>query len=394
MTDQSRKDTQCTTTPFASDRSPIHLSVGLDEQTLRVDQLEIDERAAMRAFLQRCEVRLSTVHRVATALLSGAGLMVLLPAIARDSIVSVIRTLVSGELDLAHICLLAAMVALLALPFAALWLVLRDLTLFYFHAQHVAHDGHDVFTPRFTLTGIRLPSDELGLAARNDLTTVRTSAANIDLLVPSNDLARSRIDRQLDAYGGLGRHDVDGDLGRAGGLFELTASRDRSLIEEVAKVEYGIARHILRVQVIVLRYVKALLAFLTTALAVFAAAAVLEDTTTIGPTEELWLVCITAIWAPSLVAVVTAPVRWLDQLLRAEGASRSAVADDPELTKVERLAIWAAGAAWLLVAVAAVAVATDAGADDGGIVASLTVVSAAGALLWWQVLNRWRATRR
>ena len=348
----------------------------------------------MRAFLQRCEVRLSTVHRVATALLSGAGLMVLLPAIARDSIVSVIRTLVSGDLDLAHVCLLAAMVALLALPFAALWLVFRDLTLFYFHAQHVAHDGHDVFTPRFTLTGIRLPFDELGAAASNDLTTVRTSAANIDLLVPSNDLARSRIDRQLDAYGGLGRHDVDGDLGRADGLFELTASRDRSLIEEVAKVEYGIARHILRVQVIVLRYVKALLAFLTTALAVFAAAAVLEDSTTIGPTEELWLVCITALWAPSLVAVVTAPVRWLDQLLRAEGASRSAIANDPELTKVERLAIWAAGGAWLLVAVAAIAVAVDEDADGGGIVASLTVVGAAGVLLWWQILNRWRATRR
>jgi len=35
-----------------------------------------DERAAMRAYLQRCEVRLSTVHRVATALLSGAGILV------------------------------------------------------------------------------------------------------------------------------------------------------------------------------------------------------------------------------------------------------------------------------------------------------------------------------
>src|SRR3954447_13432052 len=85
-----------------------------------------DERAAIRGFLQRSEVRLSTVHRVATALLSGAGLMVLLPAIARDSIVSVIRALLTADLDLAHICLLAAMVGLLALLFAALWLVLRD----------------------------------------------------------------------------------------------------------------------------------------------------------------------------------------------------------------------------------------------------------------------------
>ncbi len=147
-------------------------------------------------------------------------------------------------------------------------------------------------------------------------------------------------------------------------------------------------------QVIVFRYVKALPGFLTTALAVFAAAAVLENSTMIGPTEELWLVCITALWAPSLVAVVTAPVRWLDQLLRAEGASRSAVANDPELTKVERLAIWAAGGAWILVTVAAIAVAADEGADDGGIVASLAVVVAAGVLLWWQVLKRRLATRR
>ena len=132
----------------------------------------------------------------------------------------------------------------------------------------------------------------------------------------------------------------------------MAASRERTLIDEVAKIEHGMARHILRLQVIVLRYVKALLAFLTTALAVFAAAAVLEDSPTIGPTEELWLVCITALWAPSLVAVVTAPVRWLDQLLRAEGATSSAAANDPELTKVERLAIWAAGVAWVLVAVA------------------------------------------
>ena len=45
------------------------------------------------------------------------------------------------------------------------------------------------------------------------------------------------------------------------------------VLEEVAKVEHGMTRHILRLQVIVLRYVKALLAFLTTALAVFTSAA-------------------------------------------------------------------------------------------------------------------------
>ena len=52
--------------------------------------LTSDERAAMRAFLQRCDVRLSTMHRVATALLSGAGILVLLPAVERDTVLQVI----------------------------------------------------------------------------------------------------------------------------------------------------------------------------------------------------------------------------------------------------------------------------------------------------------------
>jgi hypothetical protein len=358
-----------------------------------VNLLEPDERAAIRAFLQRSEVRLSTVHRVATALLSGAGLMVLLPAIARDSIVSVVRALLSNDLDLVHLSLTGALVALLVLPFSALWLVLRDLTLFYFHAQHVQHDGNEAFTPRFTLTAIRLPADEIDAETRLSLQEVRELPSTVELLVPSNAVARARIDRQLDAYGGLGRHDMEGDLGRAAGLFELAASRDRALIEEVAKIEHGMARHILRLQVIVLRYVKALLAFLTTALAVFTSAAVLEEASAIGPTQELWLVSITALWAPSIVAVATAPVRWLDQLLAAEGARRAAAANDPELTKVERIAVWSAGSAWLLAAVAFVGVLADGDASGVGLVAALVATATGGALLSWQLLRRVRSAR-
>lgn len=359
-----------------------------------VNLLEPDERAAIRAFLQRSEVRLSTVHRVATALLSGAGLMVLLPAIARDSIVTVVRALLTDDLDIAHLCLIGAMVVLLALPCAALWFVLRDLTLFYFHAQHVVHDDREVFTPRFTLTAIRLPADEIEADTRHSLDEVRASPSSVELLVPSNDVARRRIDRQLDAYGGLGRHELDGDLGRAAGLFELAASRDRALVEEVAKIEHGMARHILRLQVIVLRYVKALLAFLTTALAVFTASAVLSDVAVVGPTQELWLIGITVIWAPSIVAVAASPVRWLDELLRSEGARRSSAANDPELTKVERMAEWVAAAAWLLAAVALAAVLARGDAPQAGAVAATGVAVVGGGLLVWQLRRRFRSRTR
>ena len=61
--------------------------------------LSAEERSAVRAYLQRSEVRLSTMHRVASALLSGAGLMVLLPAVERDSVVSVVRALLTGRID-------------------------------------------------------------------------------------------------------------------------------------------------------------------------------------------------------------------------------------------------------------------------------------------------------
>src|SRR5690606_4888175 len=118
-------------------------------------------------------------------------------------------------------------------------------------------------------------------------------------------------------------------------LFTLAASQPRSLVEEVAKVEHGMARHVLRTQTIVLRYVKALLALLTTAMAVFAAAAVVDGSSAPRRTDEVWLAAILVLWAPAVITAVTAPVRWLDRQLRGEGADTTATSSDPELTHVE-----------------------------------------------------------
>ena len=235
-----------------------------------------EDRAAARAFLQRCEVRLSTLHRVATALLSGAGLMVLLPAMLKDHVVEVLRVLLTSEHSLPHILLSVTAALVLVLPFVVLFLLLGDLTRFYFHAQHLAGASGQAFAPRFTLTGLRLPSDELSPTSAAELAAARLEPLTVELLVPSNPATRAAIDAKLDAYGGLGRHLHDDDIGRADGLFELVAARSRTLAEEVAKVEHGMARHLLRLQVIVMRYVKALLAFLTTAIAVAAALSVVR----------------------------------------------------------------------------------------------------------------------
>lgn len=132
-----------------------------------------DDRAAARAYLQRCEVRLSTLHRVATALLSGAGLMVLLPALMKDQVTSVMRTLITASVTAPHLFLTADALIVLLLPFVILFVLLADLTRFYFHAQHLPSSEGQAFAPRFTLTGLRMPSDELSPAAAAELAAAR-----------------------------------------------------------------------------------------------------------------------------------------------------------------------------------------------------------------------------
>jgi hypothetical protein len=357
--------------------------------------LTADERAAARAFVARCEVRLSTFHRIAVGMLSGAGLLVVLPVVARDSVSGVLRSLLIGEIGVADVGLAVAVVAMLAVPVVALWLLFADLTRFYFHANHLGGD-RDVFTPRFTLTSLQLPTDELGPDAAAQLTASRSDPRMVELLVPANDRSRRRVDRQLQVYAGLesGRD----DLTRAQGLFQLAASSGRPLLDEVAKVEHGMARHVLRLRGLVLRYVKALLALLTTALAVYAGDAIVagldagQDMTTSG---SIALAGVVLVWSPIVVLAVTSPVRWIEQLMRDDGAPSTAVADDPDLTYVERVSLRIAAVGWVAAAFAMVVASTtdSAGSAARGwglavLAASLVAVVAAASSGRFRSLTR------
>ncbi|HEU5149966.1 MAG TPA: hypothetical protein VFU19_05685 [Iamia sp.] len=345
--------------------------------------LTSDERAAVRAYLQRSDVRLSTIHRVASALLSGAGLLVVFPAVARDAVVDVAHALLRGPVSASDALLVVALGATLAVPLVALAFLLRDLTQFYFHANHLRQGRGETFTPRFTLTALRLPADELGPAATAELERARGTDAAVELLVPANDVARGRVDRRLAVYG-LDRDD-GGDRDRADALLALAASHPLGLLEEVAKVEHGLARHVLRIQVIVLRYVKALLALLTTAMAAFAAAAAVDGTPTLSVADDAWLAGIVLAWAPAVVVAVTAPVRWLESQLRSDGATATAVTEDPDLTGVEvvtiRLALGGAVAAAAAMVTATVDPAASTTARVAGVVTLLAAVAGIAAAL-------------
>lgn len=344
----------------------------------------------MRAFLQRCEVRLSTMHRVATALLSGAGILVLLPAVERDAVLQVMRSLLAGPLTWSRGLLALAVVLSISLALTVLWFVIVELTRFYFHANHVVHEGHEVFTPRFTLTGVRIATDEFGPATNAVYESVHAAESSVRLLVPANARSRARIDRQLQAYPGL--LDLDGpdpDRSRAEALFELAAARRRSLVEEVAKIEYGIVRHMLRLQVIVLRYVKALLVVVVTAIATFACAAAVSAVSAqshITVADQRWVSGVLQIWAPMVLLVVSSPVRWLDSLLRTEGARSSAVARDHELTRLESVTARIAGTAWLAGVASSILLVVHHPITAQGRVAMFATFVTSGALtLFWAV---------
>lgn len=358
------------------------------------DSPTADDRAAMRAFLQRCEVRLSTLHRTATALLSGAGIMVLLPAVERDSVLQVLRALLIGPLSWSRGLLALGVITSIVLALIVLWYVLVELTRFYFHANHVDDGGGKSFTPRFTLTGLRIPRDELGEASNAHYAAVHAAPRNVRLLVPANPKARQRIDRQLAAYPSLSSGETaTTDLGRAEALFELAASRRRSMIDEVAKVEYGMARHMLRLQVIVLRYVKALLVIITTALATFACAAAINDAPRVTAADERWIAGALLLWAPVVMFVASAPVHWLESLLRSEGAGHTALRRDRELVRLEDMTAKIATVAWAGAVVAMILLLVDHPVTTPGRVACLVALVGSAGLCGLLALRRIAATR-
>jgi hypothetical protein len=238
---------------------------------------------------------------------------------------------------------------------------------------------------------LRLPSDDTAATAAEDLARARYDSAAVELIVPAKDSQRRRIDQQLDAYGASSRAHNDSD--RADALMRLVAARERTLAEEVAKVEYGMARHLSRIQVIVLRYVKALLLFLVTSLAVFAAAGAVATDVTLGTNAELWMAVIYLAWSAGVVGAAGDPARTIERLLRAEGATRTALGADRELTRVERYAVVTA-AVVATVAVTDLAIITI--AEHPTRRALLTAVTAAAVLVasLIAITARWAARLR
>ena len=251
------------------------------------------ERNAMRSYLQRAEVRLSTLHRIATAFIGGAGLLILLPVFFKEEIVVIIRIFLTESVKFAadfsgsqhiavlilFVCLLYVFILSLAIPVYSLYLMLKDLIHFYFTIYTPGFPS-DLVTPSFALSGINFSPDESEQAKRKILEYQYSHFSTVNFAIPfSPEKRKLYLDEIIRGTQGdilpatRGWEAIKESLppdtkretaDRLSAAFGLARSLDRQLVEEVATSEVSLVRHILYLRRLVLRYMKTLLMFIWT----------------------------------------------------------------------------------------------------------------------------------
>lgn len=299
------------------------------------------ERNAMRSYLQRAEVRLSTLHRIAIAFISGAGLLLLMPAFFKDEVSVLVRFFLDAiltELTLPGLTtvgligrlalfglLIYPFILSLAIPLYALYLLLKDVIHFYF-TIYIPGFPERLMTPTFALSGISFSPDESPEAKRRILEYQYRHSSAINFAIPfSPERRRAYFDAIITSTNGdilpeTRRYEVIEQTGvlteeidqetvnRFGAAFGLARSLDRALVEEVATSEISLVRHIIYLRRMVLRYMKTLLMFIWTTLVTFIMLPFLQEPRL--PTFFTMAIGY-LVWAVLVMRIMRMPVGWI-----------------------------------------------------------------------------------
>jgi len=304
-----------------------------------------DPRAAMRAYLQRGEVRLSTMHRVAGAFLSGAGLLVLLPAFLLNILSGLIQNVVSFPGT--YIAFLGTcLTTIVVLPVFAIYLLFRDLVEFYFVRVHPGSEEGRFF-PRFVLSGLSIPADECR-HQRDAITQTLMTDSYRHFLVPEKDadsdyLRRIYHEWQDELVPKARRKfilpDEKGHRERVmlWTAFGMTGTSELSLIEEVAKTEVSLARHAFLLRRLVLRYAKAFLLFVATMVLMIVSFSLTESDRFQGHRQAGLVILISSfqVWAVAAPWIVRLPIHWIWRSRGDSVGDRRDVSRDPQLVAFE-----------------------------------------------------------
>jgi hypothetical protein len=333
----------------------------MDIPTPQDPPLTPDERNAMRAYLQRCEVRISTQHRIATAFIGGAGLLVLIPIFLRDIVDGILAFLVAqianiypalssplGELVslMFFVCIGYVFILSLAIPLVGVYWLLEDLVHFYF-TLYTPGFSDKLLNPTLGIGGINFSPDE-SPRVKQAVMKLQYDKANMGFMIPFSQERREEYFETLIAdTGGLispPNRDIEG-LKVAGiitgdaesirnaqhfnAAMGIARGIDRQLSEEVALSEMHLTRNTLYLRRLMLRYVKTLLMFLWTTVISFLMLPLLHD-------ERVPNLPVLAfgflVWAALVEWIIRRPVRWIYRH-RVEDPEPRHI--DPQLTKLE-----------------------------------------------------------
>ncbi len=376
-----------------------------------------ESRLAMRAYLQRAEVRLSTIHRVGQALLGGSALVLLLPLFLRDAFPNMMTMLISGYDANQNVVPFAALgvasTLVILLPVPVIFVLVGDLLAFYFTSNtfgaHPTADGEPrgVFNPRFAIPGLGFNIDELSQTTEQALAAERADPWTRGILVPKSGDDRGWRDRfdtrSSEVWGSLAPHGPDGDAERVRQSFRLAGlHRNRTLAGDVARTEALVTRHVLAIRTVVLRYAQALMLLIATTVVTLAASGLVDQAARedIGggrfvdgfPPRYLFLIAlIYVVWAPLAARSVSAPLRMIERQTPGVGEYRD-IYLDRQTTELESATVFAT----LIVLAASIVAMIAAGyeAAEGSGVAIGAALSAAALTAWLLALKDYRATPR
>jgi hypothetical protein len=303
-----------------------------------VHQFTETERNAMRGYLQRCEVRLSTLHRIAQAFFGGAGLLVLIPVFFKDAVDTIISALLSQTgnhfpvlgstgiilTGLLYIAIAVPLLLSLAIPLYGVYLLLKDIIHFYF-TIYTPGFSENLLNPTFALTGVMFSVDE-SPSVKHEVMRYQYKATQMGFMIP---FSQERQERYFDSiiertHGDIipeSRHldklkqqgvlpdDYNPDtVNRFNSALGIARGLDRTLAQEVAVTEMSLVRHVLYLRRLVLRYIKTLLMFIWTTAVSFVMLPFLKD----ARFNNLIVLAIGyLVWSLAVMRIMDMPIRWI-----------------------------------------------------------------------------------
>jgi hypothetical protein len=205
-----------------------------------------------------------------------------------------------------------------------MYLLIKDVVHFYYSIYSPGYP-EDLITPSFAMTGITFAPDE-SERVKKMIWQSQYNATSISFAIPFSAekrglyfddtikqtngkiLPSSRLYEDLIAKGALPPDADRVSVERLNTAFGLTRTIDRTLVEEVARAELSVVRHILYLRRLVIRYVRTLLMFIWTAFLTFIMLPFVEDARL--PTFLMLAIGYT-VWSILVIPVARLPLGWI-----------------------------------------------------------------------------------